>query len=529
MSFKKKITIFNIHQCTLENILLVCSILLGLLFIWVHPFFITSDGAVHLYNATILHDLLLHHNEAFYHQFYKVNSQVNGNWLLHGLLTLLLLICSAATAEKCIVTLYFILFMLGFFKLFKFYGKQHISLLILISLFVFNVPIARGFYSFSYCIALFPWILFSGLQIVTKSSFKQVSLFILCSLTSFFFHPLGHLLSVIILFCCVLGNFLHNPKKLLPRDILILLITTIPILSFGLLYNNEHNETPFHLCFNLSFILKDLVRLSSFQLYSNFEVIFLIFGALIISFYFIFIFSNRIKNQIRINQSDGILIGIFCLGCIYLFVPDSYACELIQMRVQIFIWLTLLIYISCSSTVIPHFKKGVIIIFICYTCLSVIRIEKQNKLNETYKEMSEIDQYLTKESTILCLYFNQQGTKKEQIITSNLSPLLHVFQYLGAKKTLFFLDNYEANLTWFPLKFIKNKNPYTTIYPLNCIESENPTCDLQNNTNINFIAFWGYNPTKNVNSISLVNQIFENYNLIMTSQKGNVFLFKNKK
>jgi hypothetical protein len=65
------------------------------------------------------------------------------------------------------------------------------------------------------------------------------------------------------------------------------------------------------------------------------------------------------------------------------------------------------------------------------------------------------------------LYKNENG----KIISEKNNIFCHIGQYLGIGKNVLVLDNYEANTSYFPLKWRQELNPYTHLSREQGIES----------------------------------------------------------
>ena len=75
--------------------------------------------------------------------------------------------------------------------------------------------------------------------------------------------------------------------------------------------------------------------------------------------------------------------------------------------------------------------------------------------------MSAAD-HIEPNKTIVTLNYAPEGRyPNEETVLSNEAYIFgHTTEYLGTVKPLVILNNYEANTTWFPLRWLPNRDPY---------------------------------------------------------------------
>lgn len=96
----------------LQDLLFAVLLIVHLVPLWAFEYFPSQDGPAHLYNASII-DNYAREEFAFYREFYTLEHRWGVNWLIHLILAGLLELFPLLTAEKVLLTIYAVLFMLA--------------------------------------------------------------------------------------------------------------------------------------------------------------------------------------------------------------------------------------------------------------------------------------------------------------------------------------------------------------------------------------------------------------------------------
>ena len=137
--------------CRLIFVILLVS---QLSLVWVYPRFATEDGPSHLYNAAVIAGLRSGSWRGL-STFYRLNPQPIPNLTTYVILVELMKEFSPATAEKVLVTGYFVLFTLSFWWVIKLVRPDSEHFLVWGLALVSNWFILMGFYNFCYGLAFF--------------------------------------------------------------------------------------------------------------------------------------------------------------------------------------------------------------------------------------------------------------------------------------------------------------------------------------------------------------------------------------
>ncbi len=141
---------------------------LNLLPVLVCKFFPTSDGPSHLYNSSIILELIRNANSPF-HQFFSLNSHLNPNSSGHFLLAFLLILAPSFAAEKIVLLIYLIGLPLSIRFVFKYLPIKSKYLLYAVFPFTYSFLFYYGFYNFNIGLFFFFGELDSGLNITINS------------------------------------------------------------------------------------------------------------------------------------------------------------------------------------------------------------------------------------------------------------------------------------------------------------------------------------------------------------------------
>ncbi len=484
--------------------LLYAGVFLCLLQIWLPGFYLTGDGPCHLYNARIMHDIWSGQNVDLYRSFFEVGYQPHPNWLSTVLLAGLMFLVKAVVAEKLFLSIYVLVYISGFYLLLKKLSPGGYYWVLSVFLLVFPLTLAKGFYNFSFSIGFYFWIIYLWILLLEHISWQRVGGLLCLIATVFFTHLLAFVfaaftcLALLFSWCIAFGQ----PRALLKKysfsrlSLLFLLFAPFILLSFwftgaqgGLQLQLTHHFYRMVELFQLKFLVTVTNREYLF-LYVASGMMFLLF------FYVMF----QCKQWRRIQKFDGLLITLVLALVIYLFFPESFMGHLIliSMRVQLYI---LVLILCCIAYLLPDnkLKNSVgILFFICFVGLTLTRIRIQLKASDGVTEVLSASGNIKPGSVLLPLDFEPQGKDTEGNIISDNYLFAHVAQYIGANIPLIILDNYEANMGYFPLHWIDKMNPYYNLSVDAGIEGHPPAADLAHYEAVSgrqpdYILMWCYN------------------------------------
>ena len=143
------------------------------------------------------------------------------------------------------------------------------------------------------------------------------------------------------------------------------------------------------------------------------------------------------------------------------------------------------------------------------------------------------EKYINPYSVVLPLDFSPSGNDEHgHIIADGNFVYSHASEYMGLKKPLIILDNYEANMGYFPLRWNAVISPYDHLSKEEGIEGVPPYATIrkykqETGVTIDYIVMWCYNKSflQNEHFRTLYTEINEQYHIIYRSPTGRTELY----
>jgi hypothetical protein len=431
-------------------------------------FFVSMDGAAHLYNARLIESLW--NGNTFIEQFFIFNPEPVPNWTSHFLMAIGLKFLSPILVEKFIILLFLLGLPLSFRWLIKVIKPKSTGLIYLIFPFTYSFVFALGFYNF--CLALIP--MFCALAIWMKDSGKPSwkRLLLLSGLMMLTF------LSHVLVFAClglafasyfiieyIFFTFVRdiNKKESISQLSKKLLAFSLALIPSGLLFLNYLFKRPESLnpeYIESSKLLSDLVHIRSNISYnlgmeSNYTFALFWVLALVVFIVILFKWKGYLENVQR-SKGDFLLLTAGFMLVMYFLLPNSdRGAGIISVRMLWLFYLFLIAWIG-TQRVKP---KVALVISIVVLSLYVPRFAYYAKIqrnqNKEIKAIVQTAESLPKNSVIY------------PINTSANWLSGHFSNYLGILKPQVILENYEAGTGYFPLNWNPEKPDFRTGLSLN--------------------------------------------------------------
>ncbi|MCF8374351.1 MAG: hypothetical protein K9H64_22200 [Bacteroidales bacterium] len=426
-------------------------VLINLLPVLLCRFFPTVDGPAHLYNANLIVEMLKNPGSRL-DQFFVFNSNLNPNWTGHLILSGLLFVFPAWLSEKILVVSFLLFFPLSFRYFFHSIGLKKNYLLFLIFPFTYSYLLLYGFFNFQLAL------IFLFLSLGLWSRYKRegfstggiASLLVAVTLIC-----LSHLFvfAVFLLILAVLnlGNLtdLFNQKKQAPalREIGQQILFVLPGLVVAILYFVTNPVSESHYSFpsfesNLQNIWRvqpmKAMRAGKESIYASWVLYSMILLTLTAFFY-------KLKSSNRpfsLGSSPwGILVLLFLFSLFIMPHQMNEAIGFISSRLVFFFFVFVIVWLATQKA--PSWMKVTVFIIINYVNFALIRVYVQatKESNRLVTEIVEASKFIEPYSTVLAI--------------PNSGDLLHAHtsNYLGVDKPMIILENYEALLDHFPLKW----------------------------------------------------------------------------
>jgi hypothetical protein len=537
-------------------ILLTFILLLAwqIVLVWIFPHFASQDGASHLYNAALIRGF---HDPAWNRvaEFYRLNSRLVPNWITYAVLASLYRFFSPATAEKIIVTGYFVLFPLSFAYVLRTLTKEVWLFSIWGLVLANNLFIAMGFYNFCYSLVFF--LLCFGYWMRWRHGLGPKQLATLCALGSllYFSHVVGFFMAaffigvVALCFGLAEGRWVAEDGDTRPGDAIfsstissnlvstILRRVLVPQLAF----------LPCLVIFCVSSIGSQPAFDPGIQSFSQRLLVFrelhvlvdsrgawgilrmsLVGGFLLWGFYVAI--ASAVKQR-KLVAGDG--LGILAAACLSLCVVLPWSISgggMIPERMAWFALCAALLWLSSSSGSDLWTIKARPAAIGVSTLVVVLGLfgqtEWRYQLSAVLNAYEDAGRLLAPQKTILSLcYCNPEDNSNPVFAQLRIRPLEHAGDIAALEGRALSVDNYEAMGSAFPVEYSPQVNPalHAKTFSASSVSSKPQNADLadyeaRTGKTVDYVLLWGTGTGDSAESGSTLNQqLRSNYEVIYTS------------
>ena len=490
-------------------------------------FYPTMDGAAHLYNSKLLVYLL--NGNDFLNQFYTINSIATPNWLSHLIIAIISKVFPIWLAEKVLIIGY----ISGMAFSFRYFLKQvnpdsqYISLLIFP--FSYTFLFYLGFYNFSISfIFLFFAIGYFIRNIESRSYHKYFilsSLITLCYFSNILTYGfLGLTLGLLGIQHSLLDFHISKSVKNIlfsaSKSLFWLLIASIPSLIFQLIFLSNVTFFPTNESYPSKELVKWILDVRSLIIYTYEDEILTQPMLLVLVALFVLSISRLTAFNKRNFFSLTLLIQTFLSVILLLLVPDSSGSGMMSYRYLIIFFFFAILWLA---SIIIHNRLNSIILIVAVTLHVGLLFKHYNgaikDLNHHAEIVYDTSDYIDSNKIILPINLSDHWVEP------------HFSNYLGLKKPELILENYEAGVGWFPIKWRLDKMPNfqingeSSIGDLSWITNKNST----QNVSIDYIFVYGNLSKLKEAKWNKLNTILANdFELKHETNEGYALLYKRK-
>lgn len=458
---------------TLGKILFLILVLLNALPALLYKYYPTMDGAAHLYNARLIQELLFGpDNHAGL--FFSFTSFPVPNWLGHFILALALTVLPAFLAEKFIVLLLLIGFPYAFRTLIRVVSPHNTLYSFLILPFCYSYLFTLGFYNFSLALLLMFITMAFWIRTAATSSTLRARLMLAVLLTLLYFaHIFIFEITLFMLGMHILFEALpYRPWKreglgrayrdLRPVVLGLIGAAALPIAMTGI-YSWNMPKPPFMVFLSKHELLGGLYQVRPLISYNGLieppytQAIFLTFCALLLAALFRYARTLRTPTTDREApltdraQAYGTwywaILCLILLG-LYFVMPDQIG-EPAYISIRLALLLFLFLIVALSRTRIPKWLAWPAVIFVLYNNFT---------LNSYYASVIK-DQNKPVRNIELAASHLPAGAIVFALDHSGNWMGGHYPNYIGAMRPVVLVDNYEAQVGYFPLQWNEKEFP----------------------------------------------------------------------
>lgn len=425
-------------------------------FFFTYRYFVTSDGPAHLYNANLLLEFFKGEVSPV-SDYFEMNSFPVPNWLGHVILALLNSFLSQEAVEKVFLLGYFFAFAYSFRYLVASFNPSVGLFTVLILPFGINFFVHAGFYNF--CLSFVFLFLVIGFFVrhFNEMSFKRGFILMCFLLLLYFSHIMIALFAVFFLFlysgwAVLLSESESLSKKavLFLKNTLILTFISAPAIILALAYLNQHGGAANYEFIEKSQLLVMLLNGSALVGQGEGEHFYIHIYLLVVTFLILYglVLNNwKRKTKFRLKQEDVFILAALIVLAGYFILPNADGKGgFISARMMYLFYLLVLTRVMIYEY--PDWLKSDAIIITAVTFYFHLQLKNggQSKLSIWAKEIAGAGVFIEPHSIVLPINYS---------VTLHG---VHIANYLGAKKPLVILENYEATVGYFPLKW-KTNNP----------------------------------------------------------------------
>jgi len=538
------------------NLCFLALIIIHLLPIWTFTYFPSTDGPAHLDNAHIIRE---YHDRPIFREYYLFNTKLVPTWCGHLVLAGLLSLMPALVAEKVLLSGYVILLPLAMRYALRTLRPDAGFLAILAFPFIYNYFLHMGFYSFSYSLVLFFFVV--GYWLKYREGFTRRALLrlALLSLGLYGCHIFAlvtayvamGLLALWWMGCDVAQQRRQRPVPLrglwtaLRTRVLVpcaaLLPTLLLVATFVLQQGTATlPRLPAATLWGQLYHLDALISYDEREGWFSTALVWL----------FITVLGYRLVVRVtrrRGNRWDGLLLVVTGYVVIYFLAPTAMSQGgFISSRMSLFPFFALILWFGAHAY--PRMVKWGIQGVAAGLALALLglHVQKYAELNDYLAEYLSGMHLIASNTTLLPLIFSPQGyTPDGRVLASRVAPFIHASGHIAVQRGIVDLSNYEAHESIFPLIFRPHLRPSVHIWY--GLQSQSPQVDFQSypqrtGGRVDYVLVWNTREESPHDPLaksylqfyqqlapSIARQLAEDYELIYTSpQRDCLQLYRHK-
>ncbi len=523
MKIKRSIFLL-VNKITLINVftIILFGFLAGL-FCVNNTYFPSSDSPAHFHNSNLLNE------------FFKSNSLIQQNFSLTSFFTpnlfsnyFLMFLLNIMTIKHAIFIFHFLYFFTLIFSFYYFLYAlkipQKIFLSLIAVLFYNTFLFSIGFLNFSYSII---FLIFSiayyhhKIIYVRKIRISHACVFFVFLLFLYYSNALSFILFItylivfeIIKLCVLISKKHNNFKTVFFKNLLVYFFTITPFLIMLFCFKSKVAGQINLQKNDLNLYLKNITDFTSFVIYVReteveltkwlFLSVSALFGYSIISRFF--------KSSSKIHSTDVFLFISLISLCLYFFVPDNYSVGMMSTRLQYYFYLFLILWLIVQKAKWPK----LIVVLIC-CILSIYKYYKYQSpiisiLNNNAVEIENASMYISKNSVVHSVNLSDNWWEA------------HYSNYLGLDRPMVILENYEASVGWFPLKWDTENKPIYTFGGQKIVNEININLKEKE---VDYVFVYG-NLQKLNNDTTLLNRLNRSYYTLYNPKNSFLKLYKRR-
>ena len=534
-----------------ENLLFLALILAYLIPIWVFKYFPSQDGPTHIENARIIYDYF-HSDRTIIREYYILNKNLEPAWLGHFVLASLMYLMPILIVEKIFLSGYVILLPLSIRYALRVIRPDSGFLTLLMFPFIYNYLLHMGFYSFSYSLPVFFFLMGYWIKYRDRFTLRKTVTLAFLSLLLYFCHIVSLVMAYVGITLMTLWlilidltqykrgwqfNFqvLWKPfRRRVTPLILAFLPTIILVVIFLFRQGLESSEIGIRRSF--FWLFKDLIQIESLVSFQKEESFCSIGLSILFAAIFLSLAASKIRHR-RSDRCDGLLAVFLGYVLIYLLAPNAMAGGFfITDRLNLYPFFALVLWFG-AQPYLRSVKRSIMVVAMVMALAPLgIHTLKYSELNDYLAEYFSGMHLIQPNTTLLPLVFSSRGHAPDgRVLSLKVRPFLHAAGHIAAQRHVVEFTNYEAGaFNYFPTLFRPNLNPYVRIAVEGKMASEPPQVDFltyrtRTGGEVDYVLVWDIREDQRDHEAaeSIFDQLRKGYHLIFTSPRtGMMQLYK---
>lgn len=491
------------------NLIFAGLLLANLLPLWCFRFFPSQDGPAHLENAVILREYANARWPAV-RTFYTINPNPDPNWLTHLVLAGLMFVVPPSVAEKLMLSGYVILLPLALRYAVRAVRPEAHFLAVLAFPFVPNLFLHMGFYNFCYSLPLFFFVVGYWLRHRDRFGWREALGLMLLGLLLYFGHLVSLaaawvLIGVVALWLTALDVWLGTFSWAALRSrVLLPAFAFLPtvILALHFLLRQGEGQPATRNGESAWAILLRLEALVSFDAKEVLVALSVVAGFVLVTTYLL----TARPRPVRAAAEDGLLVAAVVFLLLYFLMPAALAGGLfVNYRLTLYPFFALILWFAAQPT--AHRAKAAVLALGAGStvALGLLHFSAFARLNTALAEYVSVADLVEPGRTLLPLSFSHVGLGLDgKDLSARVGPFRHAAGYVAAERHIIDLANYEANTSYFPVRYRPEVNPYLHLgaddtTPDHGLESLPPHVDVPGYTArtgqvVEYVLIWGLGP-----------------------------------
>lgn len=501
----------------------IALVFLILILIFSNPYFVTCDGAAHLYNANLFSKLLS--NNDFLSGIYSLNPIIPPNYLTTLLYLILDIIFIPSISEKLIITSIFFITLFSIWGIIKSTKGNNRLAIILVPILLFNYLLAIGMNNFMLGVSLMFLSIYLYLSYNFRYNIYRIIIFSFIIFLLFLSHGLVFLITLAILTFLEFTNQFNLIKKndafklANLKNYLILFIVFMPSLILFMFYTKSQNYINQNTFLDFETIISYIIDFRVLLAYVPIEricskLIFIPFFTIFIIHTYLWILKVKSISIIdKLDQGRWLLLTVILILSMFILPDETNGGGYVTLRLQLIAMFFIIIWLSYSKADTNFFVICLVIIYIPFLISLYSKIVVQKDLNNKIGFFLEAEKIIPPNSVIYTIRHSDNWLDG------------HFSNYLGINKAQVILDNYEVGTGYFPV-VRKNDQNRCVILPFeykSLLENSNfGICNGSDGIKIDYVLEYGHLPF-NQDQKTLIDSVKQNGELIFGRDAFNIY------